>query len=346
MWVIPFDNHSRATNPLCSVGLNLDPRRHPKPESTPEKEFRRFLARFPSIASQFESAKVVRPWVSTERLQYSSKTILGPRYCLTSHAAGFVDALFSRGLTNTLEVINALAPRLLAAVKENDYATERFEMVEKLEQGLLDFNDDLIYCAYTSFRDFNLWNATFRVWALGAVLSTFVLQRAYSSYLDSRDESIFIELEQANQSGFVFKDDIGFDRLLSATVALCQQVEAGTLDAAKAGDQIFDLIEEADFVPPAFGFHDPKELIYHPTLGKVAATMRWSLSEAPEQVGKLVREGLSGFVRKRWSPKEPSFKAELRALFEGPGKPVLLRSPREKSASAVRLEPYDSRKSV
>lgn len=26
MWIIPFDNHEGATNPLCSVGVQLDPR--------------------------------------------------------------------------------------------------------------------------------------------------------------------------------------------------------------------------------------------------------------------------------------------------------------------------------
>ena len=29
LWVIPFNNHPQATNPLCSVGLLLDPRIHP-----------------------------------------------------------------------------------------------------------------------------------------------------------------------------------------------------------------------------------------------------------------------------------------------------------------------------
>jgi hypothetical protein len=29
LWVIPFNNHPRATNPLCSVGLQLDPRLYP-----------------------------------------------------------------------------------------------------------------------------------------------------------------------------------------------------------------------------------------------------------------------------------------------------------------------------
>lgn len=38
MWVIPFNNHPLATNPLVSVGLNLDPRIHPPFDGTPEEE--------------------------------------------------------------------------------------------------------------------------------------------------------------------------------------------------------------------------------------------------------------------------------------------------------------------
>ncbi|MBC2908372.1 FAD-dependent oxidoreductase, partial [Streptomyces sp. PSKA01] len=98
MWVIPFDNHPLSTSPLCSVGINLDPRIHPVPEGlSPEEEFRAFIARFPDIAPQFEGAVATRDWVRTGRLQYSSKQTVGYRWCLTSHAAGFVDALFSRG---------------------------------------------------------------------------------------------------------------------------------------------------------------------------------------------------------------------------------------------------------
>ncbi|MCA9947723.1 MAG: tryptophan 7-halogenase, partial [Anaerolineales bacterium] len=40
LWVIPFDNHAESTNPLCSVGLLLDPRLYPpRPDLTPEEEF-------------------------------------------------------------------------------------------------------------------------------------------------------------------------------------------------------------------------------------------------------------------------------------------------------------------
>src|SRR5262249_32828395 len=155
-WVIPFNNHARATNPLISVGLNLDPRVHPKPDCPPREEFHRFLDRFPDVKTQFRGATAVRPWVSTGLLQYSSRQTVGYRWGLTSHAAGFVDALFSRGLSNSLEIVNALTGRLLDALREDDFSLERFTFVQTLEQGLLDFNDDLVANAYTSFTDFRL----------------------------------------------------------------------------------------------------------------------------------------------------------------------------------------------
>ena len=73
-WVIPFNNNPLSTNPIISVGLTIDPRRYPKPEMSAEQEFNEFLKRYPSVAEQFKDGKAVRPWVSTGRLQYSSKT--------------------------------------------------------------------------------------------------------------------------------------------------------------------------------------------------------------------------------------------------------------------------------
>lgn len=44
LWIIPFNNHRASTNPLCSVGLQLDPRLYPQREDlTPEEEFRAFI---------------------------------------------------------------------------------------------------------------------------------------------------------------------------------------------------------------------------------------------------------------------------------------------------------------
>ncbi len=91
-WVIPFDNLKGSLNPVVSVGLQMDERTYPKPaDLTPDQEFRMFLDRYPAVKRQFVGAKRVREWVSSDRLQYSSRQSIGPRWCLMSHAAGFLD---------------------------------------------------------------------------------------------------------------------------------------------------------------------------------------------------------------------------------------------------------------
>ncbi|MEZ4675008.1 MAG: tryptophan 7-halogenase [Caldilineaceae bacterium] len=123
LWVIPFNNHRRSTNPLCSVGLLLDPRIHPRrDELTIEEEFYAFIARFPSIAAQFKAARAVREWTYAPRLQYSSKQIVGDRWALLGHAAGFIDPLFSKGIYTTMMSLGVLADLLLDAHRDGDYS--------------------------------------------------------------------------------------------------------------------------------------------------------------------------------------------------------------------------------
>src|SRR2546430_2734249 len=84
------------------------------------------LREYPSVAEQFATGKAVRPWVSTGRLQYSSRQTTGYRFCLMSHAAGFVDPLFSRGMVNTVEVIYGLIDPLLHALATDNFDQEGF----------------------------------------------------------------------------------------------------------------------------------------------------------------------------------------------------------------------------
>ena len=109
-WVIPFNNWEGAPNPLVSVGVTVDDRVWPEDASlTPEQEYQSFLRLLPSVERQFADAKAVRAGVRTKRIQYSSRHAVGYRYALLSHAAGFIDPLFSRGLINTVENLHALA---------------------------------------------------------------------------------------------------------------------------------------------------------------------------------------------------------------------------------------------
>ena len=169
LWVIPFDNHSKATNPLCSVGLLLDPRVRPeKSELTPEEEFFDFVAQFPAIAKQFEGAKAVRAWTRTGRLQYSSDRVVGDRWALLGHAAGFIDPLYSKGLYTTYASVSVLADLLLEAAETGDYSAAHFQPLESLTLAYVKANDRLVANSYKSFAHPELWNVYSVMWLLGA----------------------------------------------------------------------------------------------------------------------------------------------------------------------------------
>jgi FADH2 O2-dependent halogenase len=237
-WVIPFNNHERSNNPLISVGLTLDPRRYPKGNQSPEQEFHEFLQRFPSVAEQFANARAVRPWVSTDRLQYSSKQTVGYRYCLMSHAAGAVDPLFSRGMINTVEVIQALLDPLLQALATDDFDDARFAHIEGLQQRVLDYNDNLVNGAFISWDDFDLWNAWLRVWALGTVITEFRVMNALDDYTRTRDEKYL--LGEASNPVFSNFEDPDYAPFFAAAVELIEAFEAGRLPASEAAKHIFD----------------------------------------------------------------------------------------------------------
>ncbi len=167
-WIIPFNNWEGATNPLISVGVTVDINTYPLDESiTAEQEFQKFLDMLPSAAKQFENAQAVRPWVRTQRIQYSSKRTVGQRYALLSHAAGFVDPMFSRGLINTMENIREILDVLLPALDDGDFSVSRFDPVEAQSKMAFSFADRMVRATYASWDDFELWNLWVRVWAIG-----------------------------------------------------------------------------------------------------------------------------------------------------------------------------------
>ncbi|MFI7601289.1 NAD(P)/FAD-dependent oxidoreductase [Actinoplanes sp. NPDC049681] len=299
LWVIPFDNTKDSLNPLCSVGLTLDPRVHPKGDLGPQEEFDAFLARFPDVAKQFKNARAARPWVSTGRLQYSSKQVIGDRFCLTSHAAGFIDALYSRGLTNSFEVVNALAGRLIEASRDGDWSLERFQYVEELQQGLFDVHDDLVYTSFVAFRDYDLWNAVFRTWALSTVLAALTLENAYFAFeRDGRDE-VFQALEQVRYPGSPFPVSEAYNEMRFTALELCRQVDSGTLDPKVAANRLFQVLREADYVPEAFKIGVPEEHYIYITPPKMVQAAKWAGTKAPKEVGELMHGAMSGLVKER-----------------------------------------------
>ncbi|HEY7314079.1 MAG TPA: tryptophan 7-halogenase [Gemmataceae bacterium] len=286
MWVIPFNNHPRATNPLCSVGVLLDVERFPRRDDlSPEAELLSFIRRFPSVARQFERAEPVRNTIATGRLQYSSRRVVGERWCLTSHAGAFIDPLFSSGLPITISTITLLADALLKAFRDDDFSLERFAAVEEFVQQSFGQFDRVVSASYVSFRDFALWNAWGRIYLTGVLFGALSPMRCYLKYLDTGDRAALEAIDRVPYrpiagSGFAAAQKI-FDRGFEEIM----RVRSEGKEPRQTARDLFAILRDVDFVPPAFRLADPEQHAPSPfTLLKMARDLPWYQKRSPQWV--------------------------------------------------------------
>ncbi len=285
LWVIPFDNHPASTNRLCSVGLTLDPRKHPPSDAPPEREFREFVARFPSIAVQFERAVAIRAWTRADRIQFSSTRAVGERFCLVPHAFGFVDPLFSTGITMSLHAVNMLAWRLIRAKSDGDYGIERFLPVEERMKQNLAYVDQLVSGSYIAFSSFDLWNAWYRIWALGTVYGGTGVMEPLGRFMQTGDLACFDACEKTPYEGTQASSFPEYRALFDGARAVLEQVSAGTLGHEPAAKRIFELIQRSELWPKPWGALTGE--VRHPgifTLPMVSLVARWMTRQSPEFV--------------------------------------------------------------
>ena len=193
LWIIPFNNHAQSTNPLCSVGLQLDPRLYPQRDDlTPEQEFRDFIQRFPDLAAQLEHAKPVRDFMRIDRLQYSAHHIVSDRYALLAHAAGFIDPLYSKGLYVTHASIFLMADLLLKAKQTGDYSAAAFAPLETMTLNYINMHDRLVASSFKSWHNVKLWQVYSVVWLQGAYLE--YLRLIMNRFRAAGDRAKYIEL--------------------------------------------------------------------------------------------------------------------------------------------------------
>ena len=297
LWVIPFDNHQRATNPLCSVGLNLDSRRFPRDPSVPaEQEWNAYLERFPSIARQFAGARPAWDWISTGRTQYSSSRTVGDRWAMMSHAAGAIDALFSRGMANTMQVIYALAPTLIEALADDDFSAERFGHIDTLNQTILDVNDKLVHGSYVSFRDFDLWRAWSKVWFLGWNMGISRIVGTYFGYLEKGDPALFDRLLDAPHLGTFCPDLPEFQPFFDSLSAVMDEVEAGRLAPAAAVERLATLLGGADFLPAPLRLGDVLRRWHDGSFEAQRRMYEWGRTSSPEPLRRWYEYDLDALL--------------------------------------------------
>lgn len=198
LWVIPFNNHGSSTNPLCSVGLQLDPRLYPqRSDVSPEQEFFEFIQQFPDLFAQLKDARPVRDWMRIDRLQYSAHHIVADRFALLAHAAGFIDPLYSKGLYVTHASIFLLADLLLKAKKSGDYSAAAFAPLETMTLNYIQMHDRLVASSFKAWGNFKLWNVYEVLWLLGAYLE--YLRLITNRYRANGDRAAYLSLMQPHR---------------------------------------------------------------------------------------------------------------------------------------------------
>lgn len=258
MWIIPFSNHRDATNPLTSVGLMLDRRKHPEPLGTPEEEFHRIISAYPTIERHFADTKAARPWTRSGRIQYSSPHLIGPRLIQLPHAAAFIDPLYSSGMSVLIVAIDLIAEELLKAVAQNDYGTERFKFMEDVVNRGFDHYDTIVSGAFDSFASYDTWNAWNRNWMMGSLLGTFGPLSLLMHYRKTNDRSYLEKTTEPSRMGVLGSHLPGVVEVAQASRADMDAAISGEITHHEASERIFARFRRIDFLPPYMGFGDPE----------------------------------------------------------------------------------------
>jgi tetracycline 7-halogenase / FADH2 O2-dependent halogenase len=292
-WVIPFDNHTGAINQMCSVGLTLDRRKNPDNDLTAAEEWDKFVARFPTIARQFQNARPVREWVKTGRLQYGSTRIAGARWCLMPHAAGFVDALFSGGNTLTMSGIQEIARALLDAFHKDPTGAgfgcdDDASILADYESGFQENQrllDRMVHGAFVCMKSPEMFNAWFRFWAVSNFHGSAAVIRAHLKFVSTRDRSY---LERTH--GFPFRRVLGMQqprlrKLNDDAYDIIARHERGELDETATTNAFFDLLGAQDWIPPQFHVTNRgRRHLASFTAIPLARMIRWGRRNAPSEM--------------------------------------------------------------
>ena len=259
MWVIPFSNHRDATNPLTSVGLMLDRRKHPEAQGTPELEFRRIISAYPTIARHFAEANAARPWIRSGRIQYSSPHLIAPRLIQLPHAAAFIDPLYSSGMSVLVVAVDLIAEALLKAVADDDYAVERFKSMEDVVNRGFNHYDAIVSGSFDSFASYDTWNAWNRNWVMGSLLGTFGPLSLLMHYHNTKDRSWLQKTTEPSRMGVLGSHLPGVVDVVQASRADMDAAIAGEITFAEASERVFARFRGVEFLPPYMGFGDPKK---------------------------------------------------------------------------------------
>jgi len=285
-WIIRFDNVPGSESDLTSVGLTLDMRKYPERGIPPEQEFNEIVARFPSIATHLEGGVAVRPWVGTGRLQFSARDSAGPRCFLMSHANGFIDALYSRGMINTFEQIHALAPRLMQALRDDDFSPERFDYPRRLQSAMIMDNDRMVFNSFRAFATFPTWNAWLRLWLMNIIFGDLRMFRICLKFLMTGDKAVFESLDADPLPLSTAPGESLVEDLYRHGDETFDRWEAGEITAEEASAAIFQNLGESN-LPPIHPWSDPAACHLDFLPEKLGQMIGWGMTAASPDIARM-----------------------------------------------------------
>ncbi|MFT7668945.1 MAG: FADH2 O2-dependent halogenase [Planctomycetota bacterium] len=287
-WVIPFDNHSQAVNPVCSVGLTLDRERYPDNDLDAEEEFSSFVRRFPVIARQFSEAKAVRSWIKSRRLQYQSSKTVGPRWCLLPHTAGFIDPLFSGGMVLSLLGVRQIASALLEALPSDDPSPRGLKAYEENAVANARYLDKVIHGAYIAFRSPQLFDTWYRFWAVGNYHASAATIALNMRFLQTGDKRTFNCLDDVPYRYSLGGDNPSMHKLVEDGYDIMLRLERREVDAESAQAQLFELLKQQKWIPPQFHVAEPqRRYLASFTVFPLLSMIFWGKRRAPKEFRKV-----------------------------------------------------------
>lgn len=285
-----FGNHRLSGNTGTGVTLSLDPDAFADVPEDPEQAFRSVVERFPDLKRQFHAA-VSDPWRCEELIQRTATRTHGERWFALDRSAYRNDLLLARDVTQTAELVHALAAALIPAVRLDDFSAERFAGVARFQQALGAFHDQWLDGARTASADFALLNAFCRVWLLWQILADLSLKRARLDCKTAQARTGAPEwspVERFELGGIWFHVPDGLRELIDDTMDVVRQVRSGVLPPGIAADDLFAKLRRAPFVPPLYAFGDPGARIYRFTFRKRLRMLWWIKTKAPEDFRRLL----------------------------------------------------------
>jgi FADH2 O2-dependent halogenase len=162
MWVLRFNNGVTSAGIVVTDLMARELRL-----SEGEAAWRRFLARFPSIAAQFADARAIRDFTWASHLAYRSETAAGEGWAMLPSAAAFVDPLFGPGMPMATLGVERLG-RLLEENNPGRGLNERLQEYSRTTLAEADHIADFIAGCYAAFPQFELFTSLSMVYFAAA----------------------------------------------------------------------------------------------------------------------------------------------------------------------------------